>query len=42
MKLHEDALNKLKLTKAEKEKKNKIALGTCKLNYIDPRITIAW
>jgi len=43
MKLHEEALTKLKLnTKTDKKEGKKIALGTSKLNYLDPRITVAW
>lgn len=26
----------------EKEKNSEIALGTSKLNYLDPRITVSW
>jgi DNA topoisomerase I len=38
----EEALNKLKVTKNSKEELKTVALGTSKINYLDPRITVAW
>ncbi|XP_053321970.1 DNA topoisomerase I, mitochondrial isoform X2 [Spea bombifrons] len=38
----EDQLMKLKLQATDKEENKQIALGTSKLNYLDPRITVAW
>jgi DNA topoisomerase-1 len=35
-------LKKLKLQKAVKEDLKTVALGTSKINYMDPRITVAW
>uniref|UniRef100_A0AC35TTJ7 DNA topoisomerase I n=1 Tax=Rhabditophanes sp. KR3021 TaxID=114890 RepID=A0AC35TTJ7_9BILA len=37
-----EALKKLKVQKIDKDENKQIALGTSKLNYIDPRITVAW
>nr|XP_014352319.1 PREDICTED: DNA topoisomerase 1-like [Latimeria chalumnae] len=37
-----EQLMKLKLQATDKEENKQIALGTSKLNYLDPRITIAW
>lgn len=37
-----DALAKAKLAAAVKEDLKTVALGTSKINYMDPRITIAW
>ena len=38
----EDQLIKLKCAKTDREENKEIALGTSKLNYLDPRITIGW
>ncbi|KAM5157118.1 DNA topoisomerase I, mitochondrial [Mantella aurantiaca] len=38
----EEQLQKLKLMATDKEENKQIALGTSKLNYLDPRITAAW
>nr|DBA23890.1 TPA: hypothetical protein GDO54_011605 [Pyxicephalus adspersus] len=38
----EEQLQKLKLMATDKEENKQIALGTSKLNYLDPRITVAW
>lgn len=38
----EEQLEKLKLMATDKEENKQIALGTSKLNYLDPRITVAW
>ncbi|CAH2286121.1 DNA topoisomerase I, mitochondrial isoform X1 [Pelobates cultripes] len=38
----EDQLMKLKLQATDKEENKQIALGTSKLNYLDPRISVAW
>ena len=38
----EDQLEKLECAMTEKEKNSEIALGTSKLNYLDPRITVSW
>lgn len=38
----EDQLFKLEVTATDKEENKEIALGTSKLNYLDPRITVAW
>jgi len=35
-------LEKLELSKTDKEEGKEIALGTSKLNYLDPRITVSW
>ncbi|XP_043208619.1 DNA topoisomerase 1-like isoform X2 [Amphibalanus amphitrite] len=37
-----DQLNKLELSATDKEENKEIALGTSKLNYLDPRISVAW
>jgi len=37
-----DALLKLKVKETDKEENKTIALGTSKLNYLDPRISVAW
>lgn len=36
------ALQKAELAAAVKEDLKTVALGTSKINYMDPRITIAW
>lgn len=38
----EEALRKLEVQAVDKEENKDIALGTSKLNYLDPRISVAW
>ena len=38
----QEQLVKLKCDKQDKDENKEIALGTSKLNYLDPRITIGW
>ena len=38
----EDQYQKLEIQMTDKEENKEIALGTSKLNYLDPRISIAW
>ncbi|GIX70842.1 DNA topoisomerase 1 [Caerostris darwini] len=38
----EEQLKKLELQATDKEENKQIALGTSKLNYLDPRISVAW
>lgn len=38
----EEQLKKLRLNLEDKEEGKNIALGTSKLNYLDPRISVAW
>lgn len=38
----QDQLLKLEIQATDKEENKEIALGTSKLNYLDPRITVAW
>ncbi|XP_061463065.1 DNA topoisomerase I, mitochondrial isoform X5 [Rhineura floridana] len=38
----EEQLEKLSLQATDKEENKQIALGTSKLNYLDPRISVAW
>lgn len=38
----EEQLVKLELQRTDKDENKDIALGTSKLNYLDPRITVAW
>lgn len=38
----DDQLKKLELSMEDKEEGKNIALGTSKLNYLDPRISVAW
>ncbi|XP_061773970.1 DNA topoisomerase I, mitochondrial isoform X3 [Nerophis ophidion] len=38
----EDQLLKLEVQATDREENKQIALGTSKLNYLDPRITVAW
>lgn len=38
----QDQLIKLEVQATDKEENKEIALGTSKLNYLDPRITVAW
>ncbi|CAJ0573062.1 unnamed protein product, partial [Mesorhabditis spiculigera] len=37
-----DQYKKLKINRTDKDENKQIALGTSKLNYLDPRITVAW
>ncbi|CAK9828534.1 DNA topoisomerase 1 [Anthophora retusa] len=37
-----EQLTKLEVQATDKEENKEIALGTSKLNYLDPRITVAW
>ncbi|KAI1285293.1 DNA topoisomerase 1 [Halotydeus destructor] len=37
-----DQLKKLEVQEVDKEENKQIALGTSKLNYLDPRISVAW
>jgi len=37
-----EQLNKLETQEVDKEENKTIALGTSKLNYLDPRISVAW
>ena len=37
-----EQLEKLKLARTDKEENKEIALGTSKLNYLDPRISVGW
>ncbi|XP_078254522.1 DNA topoisomerase 1-like isoform X2 [Rhinoraja longicauda] len=38
----EEQLKKLEVQATDREENKQIALGTSKLNYLDPRITVAW
>ena len=38
----EEALQKLEVQALDREENKDIALGTSKLNYLDPRISVAW
>ncbi|KAL6107141.1 uncharacterized protein ACO6RY_10833 [Pungitius sinensis] len=42
VKRSEEKLLKLELQAMDKEENKQIALGTSKLNYLDPRISVAW
>lgn len=42
LKTLQEQLEKLKVQETDKEENKQIALGTSKLNYLDPRITVAW
>lgn len=37
-----DGLRKMEIQVTDKEENKDIALGTSKLNYLDPRISVAW
>merc|ERR1711963_605204 len=37
-----EQLSKLEIQQIDKDENKTIALGTSKLNYLDPRISIAW
>jgi DNA topoisomerase-1 len=38
----QEALLKLQVKETDKAENKTIALGTSKLNYLDPRISVAW
>ncbi|XP_075245175.1 DNA topoisomerase I, mitochondrial-like isoform X2 [Convolutriloba macropyga] len=38
----EEQISKLQIQMTDKDENKEIALGTSKLNYLDPRITVAW
>lgn len=38
----EEQLARLRAQATDKEENKQVALGTAKLNYLDPRISIAW
>lgn len=38
----DDQLMKLEVQATDREENKQIALGTSKLNYLDPRISVAW
>lgn len=38
----EEQLARLNIQATDKEENKQIALGTSKLNYLDPRISVAW
>merc|ERR1711970_546419 len=38
----DEQLHKLEIAKTDKDENAEIALGTSKLNYLDPRISVAW
>lgn len=42
LKTMKEQLDKLRVQETDKEENKQIALGTSKLNYLDPRITVAW
>lgn len=42
LKTLKEQLEKLRVQETDKEENKQIALGTSKLNYLDPRITVAW
>lgn len=42
LKTLEDGMKKLEVQRVDKEENKQIALGTSKLNYLDPRISVAW
>lgn len=37
-----EQLTKLEIQETDKDENKTIALGTSKLNYLDPRISVAW
>merc|ERR1711997_385326 len=39
---HMEQLEKLEIQRTDKDENKTIALGTSKLNYLDPRISVAW
>lgn len=38
----QEQLSKLEIQETDKDENKTIALGTSKLNYLDPRISVAW
>ena len=38
----QEQLMKLDIKSTDKQENKEIALGTSKLNYLDPRISVAW
>jgi len=38
----EEQLMRLQMQATDREENKQIALGTSKLNYLDPRISVAW
>ena len=38
----EEQLMKMEVQATDREENKQIALGTSKLNYLDPRISVAW
>ena len=42
MEKFKEGLKKLEMQVTDKEENKDIALGTSKLNYLDPRISVAW
>lgn len=42
LKRTEEALKKLEVLATDREENKDVALGTSKLNYLDPRISVAW
>lgn len=42
VKRSEEQLLKLEVQATDREENKQIALGTSKLNYLDPRISVAW
>ena len=42
LRCEQEQLNKMETQAVDKEENKTIALGTSKLNYLDPRITVAW
>lgn len=39
---HNDQLGRLEVQATDRDENKTIALGTSKLNYLDPRISVAW
>lgn len=39
---NKDQLKKLELQETDRDENKTISLGTSKLNYLDPRISVAW
>ena len=42
MKSLEEKVKKMSMKLKEREDNKQVALGTSKLNYMDPRITVSW
>lgn len=38
----QEQLKKMELQETDRDENKTIALGTSKLNYLDPRISVAW